>query len=1143
VSTVHPSRVEELFLAAIDLPVVERKPFLARACGQDEALRREVESLLDHAHDDTFMDSKVAPGRGLLTQLGAVALTQDEPLLPPDRRIGPYEIRGVLGSGGMGVVYVAQQARPKRTVAIKVMRRVLGGVSGVSGQRMLRRFEHEAELLGRLQHPGIAQVFEAGTYSVAGETHPYIAMELVKGQPLLAYADRQGLGSRARLELFARICDAVQHAHRHGVIHRDLKPANILVDDTGQPRILDFGVARATDRDFAVTSQHTAVGQLIGTLAYMSPEQVVGDQQQVDTRSDVYALGVVLYELLTGKLPYDLSSRSLPEAARLIRDHEPTRLSTIDRVFRGDVETIVSKALEKERDRRYQSASDLGDDVRRYLTGEPIAARRDSALYILGKQMKRYRALVALGVRSFLVVLALAIFASVQAINARTAAGQERLAKESAQSALHTAQTERERADQSAVRLARQLDTSRLERGRLSSLTGNLGVAEELIWPAHLRDPESRSTFYALWEMYMHQPLMATVPGGEGRPWGLASSPSGRFLATTVDSRTIRLVDCERLAIHPTSREHPLPIAPPVFLDDRRLLVADTSGRLMVYSVPDLQPEALLATLGSAVRIMTLSPDGQRLAAAIGGGTVVVLETTSGAVVHRLAVGRDAINGLEFSPDSQLLAAAGHERVVRVFEGDRLIASMSGHTEQINGVVFSADGRRVWTGSNDRTVRVWDIAEQRQVRLLDHPNGFARPVARLPDGRIATAGWWWLLLWDESSDRPVRQFSLPQGVNFAVPGPGESLWSVDPQGFRLWDTNRSPGRVEVRGRTPHTGRAMARWDAKGEAMASVDGAGWVRTFTSTGEPLAEHRAASDRLRTLAWHPTEPIIAVAGGSNDRLTLLRAEGGSLEPLATWDGVRAVSSQSLGFSPDGTVLAVCEPSGHFALRRVPTGEILQRFQTAAGGGESVLAQFSPDGTLLAVANRTQGLRVFRLSDGELLYTVRYNTAPWAVAFAPHRPLLFVGTWEKLIHEYDVRTGEHRRSFSGHQGFIHDLTFRTNEPQTLVSSSADGTVRYWDLDRETEQNVLTLTTDNGYDAMCVQFNPQRPEFLLADGQGRVVRVHTRYFNRHIGGNFRAQLERFTSAGGTLSNPAAVQDQLQRLERLTVNAIKAEAR
>ncbi|MCA9295790.1 MAG: serine/threonine protein kinase, partial [Phycisphaerales bacterium] len=314
------------------------------------------------------------------------------------------------GRGGMGSVFEAEQDSPRRTVALKVIR------AGVISPQLMQRFQYEAEVLGRLQHPGIAQIYEAGVFRAEDqpdhEPQPYFAMELIDGLPITEYCEKNHLSTGERLELLAKVCDAVQHAHQRGVIHRDLKPGNILVtaeaateasatgsrsemSHGGQPKVLDFGVARATDSDIQTTTLRTNIGQLIGTVPYMSPEQASGDPGEIDTRSDVYALGVLAYEVLAGRLPYDIRQKMIHESLRVIREDAPAPLSSINRVFRGDVETIVTTALTKEKERRYQSASALASDIRRYLGDEPISARPPSAMYQLRKFAQRNRAVVA----------------------------------------------------------------------------------------------------------------------------------------------------------------------------------------------------------------------------------------------------------------------------------------------------------------------------------------------------------------------------------------------------------------------------------------------------------------------------------------------------------------------------------------------------------------------------------------------------------------------------------------------------------------------------------------------------------------------------------------------------------------------------
>ncbi len=339
------------------------------------------------------------------------------------QQLGPYRILRLLGEGGMGTVYLAEQDSPKRFVALKVIR------AGLASEEMQRRFLLEAEALGRLQHPGIAQIYSAGTAGTGSGTQPYFAMEYVAGRPLLDFA--KDLELHQRLDLLTKICDAVQHAHRRGIIHRDLKPGNILVDEAGQPKILDFGLARITDTDIHATQQ-TNIGQIIGTLAYMSPEQALGDPLALDTRTDVYALGAILYELLAGKLPHTLHRVMLQEALRVIREEEPAPLSSINRSYRGDIEIIVAKALEKDKERRYGSAGDLAEDIKRHLRSEPIIARPPSALYQLQKFTQRNRVLVSASVVLLLAVTAGGIASTWQAIRATKA---ERLAVEQSQRA------------------------------------------------------------------------------------------------------------------------------------------------------------------------------------------------------------------------------------------------------------------------------------------------------------------------------------------------------------------------------------------------------------------------------------------------------------------------------------------------------------------------------------------------------------------------------------------------------------------------------------------------------------------------------------------------------------------------------------
>ncbi|HEV3004235.1 MAG TPA: serine/threonine-protein kinase, partial [Pirellulales bacterium] len=431
----------EIFVAAFErADMAERRAFLESACGDDRALRQRVEALLSLAEN----------AGGFLEPSATVGPTMDQTsdAERPGGQIGPYKLLETIGEGGFGIVFMAEQQQPlRRKVAVKVLK------PGMDTRQVVARFEAERQALAIMDHPNIAKVLDGGA-TPAGR--PFFVMELVKGVPISDFCDQNRLSTKQRLELFVPVCQAVQHAHQKGIIHRDLKPSNVLVsmhDSTPVVKVIDFGVAKALGQSLTDKTLFTGFAQMLGTPLYMSPEQAGQSGLDVDTRSDIYSLGVLLYELLTGSTPFDkqrFHRAAWDEMLRIIREEEPpkpsARLSTaeqlpsiaasraseprkLNRLLRGELDWIVMKCLEKDRNRRYESASLLAMDVEHYLTDEPVLARRPSAGYRLRKFLRRNKGPVLAVLLLLVVLLAGAVVSTWEAMWALAA---EQLAKDEA---------------------------------------------------------------------------------------------------------------------------------------------------------------------------------------------------------------------------------------------------------------------------------------------------------------------------------------------------------------------------------------------------------------------------------------------------------------------------------------------------------------------------------------------------------------------------------------------------------------------------------------------------------------------------------------------------------------------------------------
>jgi WD40 repeat protein/serine/threonine protein kinase len=1121
-------QVQVLFEQAVELSSDEREAFLEKACKEDPALKAEVQSLLEC--DRLASTSFMTPPPPDAEALAAIAGEQADELLGSD--VGPYRVERVIASGGMGTVYEALQREPVRPVALKIMHQQ------ISSARGRRRFQFESQVLARLQHPNIAQVFEAGTHSGERGAVPYFAMEYIRGaKAITAFAEDRVLDINERLVLFAKVCDAVHHGHQKGIIHRDLKPENILVDERGEPKVIDFGVARSTDSDMTIATQHTREGMLVGTMQYMSPEQCDGKPDELDTRSDVYALGVVLFELLTGALPYEATGTSIYQAARTIKEAVPCRMSSICPKLCGDIEAVVMKALEKDRDRRYASAAELAEDIRRCASNEPVRARRPSALYLISKFAKRNKAATASMVLATLTLLAATIIAlsyAAEATRQQSVAMAERYAAimVGAESAL------RSNDPGSARRLLEQvepnarawewqhfwsrLDLSERTLADLGPLARPdriaIGCEDCLLAVTIANAPE-----VAIYD-FQHDNLrrLRSLSTEACKSTAAAFNDDGGVLAVafqacgskdciielrkTTEESGYGIIDTWRfpaggvtsLAFHPT-----------------RPILASTGEDLLIWDLADRSsPKTPIAahTFGTTLEGLAFDPCGDLLAVAC-----TYLSCTRIVDVDRFAAGRDCeiarldhdyhVLDVAFSPDGSRLATASMDRTIRLWEVDAIrqkrtsedpcvlgksasvepLEVLYGHVEGVTSVAFNPSGNGLVSGGYDRALRFWEVepskrpadTEGRFWSSLRGHEDTVRDVAILSDGRVLSAAWdGTVKLWSPGVEDVQRIRGFESSISAAAfCNNGARVVAVDGHGTRvLWDV---------------AARSVQDRTKLSQAFRAVDLCCWM-------------------------HDDRTYVAIATGMLP---------GATNCITIWDvddwrepvcripseiGGEGISFQSVAASSSGCRLAGGDGNGSVYvwnvanLPRVESIATLRREHTEPVNSVQFL---DPDGTWLASASGNErgssshAIRIWKCTpDSQTVASTavdeEHTDAILDLALSADGTMLASASNDQTARIWSVETrGESLRLvpkliLTGHTDGLRAVAFHPNG-QRIATGSSDRLIKVWDTQRGLE--VATLRGHTGQ-VLRLQFEPSGRCLISASsggyGMDNVVRV-----------------------------------------------------
>jgi WD40 repeat protein len=1112
--TTPETNPEEIFYKAIEIAdATARAAYLDEACGTDRELRDKVEALL-RAHERA--GSFLSPPAG-----ECVTLDNPARIDGPGTTIGRYELLELIGEGGMGLVYLAEQKEPvRRKVALKIIK------PGMDSRQVIARFEAERQTLAVLDHPNIAHVFDAGCTDTG---RPYFVMEHVKGLPITRYCDDNRLTIEQRLRLFEQVCEAVHHAHQKGIIHRDLKPSNILVTMQGDrpvPKIIDFGIAKAITSPLTDSTFVTLQGQLLGTPEYMSPEQVDLATQDIDTRSDIYSLGVVLYELLAGVLPFESESfvrAGLAEIQRTIREDEPaspslrltqmgdkakaiaasrgTQLVPLARRLHRELEWIPLKAMRKDRCRRYKSASEMADDIRNYLHGNPLLAGPETAIYRAQKFIRKHAgsvATVALVVVAIVLglIVSTAMYLRAESMHAQAeqARAEETSARVRAEQAEHGEQQQRRLAEEKAEEYRRAFYCNRIALADAHYRAGDINGARALLelCPADLRRWEWNRldlvTRQSIITMRGHtDPVHDVSLGATEAVNGIALNADGTRIASAGEDRTVRIWDTNTGVNLMTLRGHEQDVWTVSFSPDgKRIVSAGTDQTIRVWDTDSGKEVMTLRGHEGGVGAV-FSPDGKFIVSGSEDQTIKVWDAETGEELRTLRGHEGAITCHRVSPDGKSIVSGSRDKTIRLWDlmTGSLLRTMQGHADGVLDIAFSPDGTRIVSGSRDATVRIWDAQTGEELRALRGHGSHVRSVAFSPDGRLIASGSQDLSIkvWDSDTGTQVRAFEEHEWpVNSLVFCPdSKRLVSGSWDGtIKVWDLAAPAHTTTLGGHT--TGPSSVIFSASGEYLVSY-GMGAIKVYNArTGTEMTRLGNDDDVVPAIGLSPDGTIIAACDSKDQTVKIWDVRSGAIFHVLQGHK-EAGGASSVLFTPDGAHLVSGGADGMVRVWDVASQTEIRTLRGHVGPVCDVAC--SPDGNRIASGGQDGTIRVWDAgSDAERMILRGHAGLVWCVAFSPDGTrIVSAGGMDKMIRIWDAASGQELHAWRAHRSMIWRVTV-SPDGDRIASASMDGTIKVWDTTSAME--LLTLPIDDR-GVFSVAFSPDGKTIASAQYDGTI--------------------------------------------------------